>query len=110
MAFKENVDEIVIYLIMIGLLLVIGFGLFEPAILWLGSGVFPERDLFWLFGSPWCESSIWDILSGSSDSCRRSYIEFTEAVGLNKIMNWLFDLPLFFVWLFSAFFLVKTLD
>ena len=49
MAFKENVDEIVIYLIMIGLLLVIGFGLFEPAILWLGSGVFPERDLWFWF-------------------------------------------------------------
>jgi hypothetical protein len=75
--------------------------------LWLGSGAFAERDLFWLIGSPWYDSSIWDFFSGSSDACRRSHIEFTEAVGLNKIMNWFFDLSLFFVWLFSACFFMS---
>ncbi|MDA7816443.1 hypothetical protein N9A27_07470 [Porticoccaceae bacterium] len=107
MAFKDNVAEVSIQLVMVGFFFVIGFGIFEPAILWLGSGTFPERDLFWLIGSPSCESSIWDFFSGSSDACRRSYIEFTEAVGLNKIVNWFFDLPLFFVWLFSTFFLMS---
>jgi len=107
MAFKDNVAEVSIQLVMVGFFFVIGFGLFEPAILWLGSGTFPERDLFWLIGSPSCESSIWDVFSGSSDACRRSYIEFTEAVGLNKIVNWFFDLPLFLVWLFLAFLLTR---
>lgn len=64
----------------VGFFFVIGFGIFEPAILWLGSGTFPERDLFWLIGSPLCESSIWDVFIcansiGNSRVLSRSWID-----------------------------------
>ena len=45
MTLKDKVDEFLLSLMFVVLFFVIGFGIFEPAISWLGSGTFPERDL-----------------------------------------------------------------
>ena len=80
---------------------VVFFGIVDPSLIWLGTGDFAERDLFWLFGTG-CDISIWfDIGSGAADACRVSSLFFTEAVGLNRILNWVCDLNITFLWFIS---------
>ena len=83
------------------------FWILEPSLIWLDTGYYPKRDLFWLFGSG-CDTSIWsDIGSGASDACRIQGGLYTEMVGLNKMINWLFDLDLGYLWFF--FFIIWNL-
>jgi hypothetical protein len=111
MTFNETFFEdiwrgLVFFGLFLCLIFAVWFGLFEPSIIWLGSGEFPERDLFWLLGSPSCNVSIWaDPFSGASDLCRRTYVDFTDALGLNKILNGFFDINLIFAWILSSKFI-----
>jgi len=99
---KDKLINFIILLWVVTGCLALLFGLLEPSVIWLGTGDFPERDLLWLKSSPNCEASIWsDIFSGESDLCRSSYIQFTDAVGLNKIIHWLFDQNLLLIWFTS---------
>ena len=87
-------------IVSLGLVIAVSFGGLFPAFTWLETGVFPERDLLWLMSESSCYNTGW-IAKGFEglDACRLEEIYVTDWVGLNKILNWFFDLQLFLSWL-----------
>ena len=71
-------------------------GAFDQATIWLKTGTAPPRDLFWLTAPEVCAESYGKGLKGfaSKDLCRPSQIDFTEWVGMNKILNQVYDINL----------------
>jgi hypothetical protein len=118
MAFKSNLIDSVANLIAIlfsGILSVsmVFAGLvggFLPALTWLQTGVFPERDLLWLMSDSSCYNTGW-VAKGfeGMDACRLHEIYVTDWVGVNKIINWFFDLQLLVSWLITFIILLGLL-
>jgi len=70
----------------------IALPLFNQAASWLRTGAMPERDLFWATASDRCEATQWYALGWEGkDLCRPDSIHFTEWVGANEILNYVFD-------------------
>ena len=102
---KEVINSCLLWMwIMVGFFAAI-YGLFFPASVWLKSGVFPERDLLWWLSDPRCDATNW-VARGfeGMDACRLAYIDVTDMVGLDKIINWFLDLNLVTAWLLLSFF------
>lgn len=60
---------------------------------WLRYGTMPQRDVFWAVSDTACEATNWqDKGWEGKDICRLAHIDFTDWVGLNKILNSIFDL------------------
>ena len=107
--YKDRIKEVfnaclLLMWMMVGLLAATA-GLLLPALGWLESGVFPERDLLWWLSDPRCYATNW-VARGfeGMDACRLAYIDVTDMVGLDKIINWFLDLNLVTAWLLLSFF------
>ena len=94
-------------IVSLGLVIAVVLGGLFPAFTWLQKGVFPERDLLWLMSEPSCYYTDWVIkgLEGM-DACRLDEIYVTDWVGVNKIINWFFDLQLLISWLVTCIILL----
>ena len=75
----------------------------DQIIEWLRHGIWYERDLFWMVADVSCAKTNW-IAEGfkGMDLCRQNNIKFTDWVGVNRIINWLFDLHVVFILLLSS--------
>jgi hypothetical protein len=69
---------------------------FQQGITWLETGVAPPRDLFWLSAPTDCAATggVTTTFIEGKDLCREDVRDFTDLVGRNRIVNWLFDLHL----------------
>tara|TARA_R110000744_G_C19110477_1_gene534684 strand:- start:260 stop:643 length:384 start_codon:yes stop_codon:yes gene_type:complete len=115
MAFKstliDSIGNLMVILfsgiVSLGLVIAVVLGGLFPAFTWLQKGVFPERDLLWLMSEPSCYYTDWVIkgLEGM-DACRLDEIYVTDWVGVNKIINWFFDLQLLISWLVTCIILL----
>lgn len=78
------------------------FGLLIPFLVlaiqgysWLELGEVPEKDLYFLLAEPECEATNWQPRGWEGmEVCRQSYINFTDWVGVDKMLNYIFDLSL----------------
>jgi hypothetical protein len=77
---------------MVFVLLVPGVVFLSQVIVWLETGVMPVRNLFWAIADTGCQKTGW-VSKGweGMDICRNTYFQFTDAIGLNKILNSIFD-------------------
>lgn len=67
--------------------------LFEQGATWLRTGTVPSRDLYWATAPVRCEAT--RGLARGFDGmslCRPDYIQFSEWVGLDQILNYIFDI------------------
>jgi len=80
--------------------------IFDQARIWLIKGILPDRDIKWLLAEtlhrsdpapcPETYSNTLGLL-GISSICRKDFIEFTDWVGLNQMLNELSDQHVFWV-------------
>ena len=78
---------------------------FQQIKTWLKTGIFPEKDLYWFFADVSCAATNFQAAGFQGmDLCRPNYIEFTDWVGVNKIINWIFDLHIGVVFLLLSLF------
>lgn len=67
--------------------------LFEQALSWLKTGIIPERDLFWATADVRCEATGYQAKGFEGmEICRPDYIHFTDWVGIDRIINYAFDI------------------
>ena len=118
MAFKrilfDSIDNLIVLLfsvfVSLGLVIAALLGGVLPTLTWLQTGVFPERDLLWLMSDSSCYNTGW-VAKGfeGMDACRLHEIYVTDWVGVNKIINWFFDLQLLVSWLITFIILLGLL-
>jgi len=94
---RESITSVLMFLIGIPIL-VLGYmvfimPIFQQIMSWLKHGVIPERDLFWFIAEPKCYNTGW-VAQGwkGMDLCRVENINFTGWVGVDKIINFIFDI------------------
>ncbi len=67
--------------------------IFYQFLSWLQFGVVPDRDLYWATAEVKCAATDWQPRGWEGmDLCRPDYIQFTDWVGVDRIINYLFDL------------------
>jgi len=67
--------------------------LLDQALSWLKTGVVPERDLFWATADVRCEATGYQAKGFEGmELCRPDYIHFTDWVGIDRIINYVFDI------------------
>lgn len=75
---------------------------------WLKYGRLPERDLHWLFADSGCAATSWKHIGfAGKDYCRPDYVQFTDWIGVNKVLNYVFDQNL--LWLVLVLVIVVLL-
>lgn len=88
---KELRDQSLALGIMGLLLVIVGVPCYQ-AIVWLKNGVWPEVDLFFLTAPVSCAETNWEAKGFEGMRiCTVRYHNFTEWVGVDKIINWVFD-------------------
>lgn len=70
--------------------IVYGVGpLLEQALEWLELGYTTPRDLFWVTAETRCAATGWEHMGTEGKKlCRVDYIQFTDMVGANRLLNW----------------------
>lgn len=67
--------------------------LLEQALSWLKTGIVPERDLFWATANVRCEATGYKAKGFEGmELCRPDYISFTDWVGIDRVINYIFDI------------------
>lgn len=91
------------------LIFIAGEAVLSQATTWLKYGYAPERDLYWLIADSECSSSnvMYKGFSGR-DLCRTEKIVFTEMVGMNKIVHYIFDIHIIII-SFMMYYLGKVI-
>lgn len=65
----------------------------QQAKTWLKTGVIPPKDLYWYTADVKCAATNWQAKGWEGmDLCRPNYIHFTDWVGVDRIINFVFDL------------------
>jgi hypothetical protein len=107
---EKEIITAVFWIWTIGFVITCVLPVFLQIFTWLKTGIYPEKDLYWLFADVSCAAT--DFRSAGfngKDLCRLDYIEFTDWVGANKIINWMFDLHVGVVFLALSLYLALSI-
>ena len=74
---------------------------------WLKFGNWYPRDVFWLISNPDCRTPAIEFPGSSlKDRCREDYLQVTEWVGVNQIVNYIFSWHVSLLFLSTAFLII----
>lgn len=94
----------------IGFIMTCVLPVYQQALSWLKTGVVPPRDLYWFFADVSCAATNWQAEGFEGmELCRPDYIEFTDWVGVDQILNWFYDLHVGIVFLAASFLLYSVI-